>query len=101
MHGWLSPRGPSEVLPKTSFGWFACIFETGLAFLKGGTRGAYSKDGKILLNELGALMLASRGMLVIAPDYLGYGDNKSLFKGCVFLFVIVIKFCDRIGSTDI
>lgn len=81
MHGFLSSQGPSELLPKKPFQWITSIFSAGVGFLTQGMQGAYSSTGKVLLNELGALMLASRGMAVIAPDYLGYGDDKLLFKG--------------------
>jgi len=83
MHGFVSHLGPSEILPKTSFSWFAVIFETAVAFMKGGMTAAYDKDGKSILNQLGSLMLASRGVLVLSPDYLGYsyGNDKALYKG--------------------
>jgi len=81
MHGFVSHLGPSENLPKTSLLWFAAIFETGMAFIKGGMAAAYDKEGKALLNQFGSIMIASRGILVIAPDYLGYGNDKTLYKG--------------------
>jgi len=55
MHGFVSHLGPSEILPKTSFSWFAVLFETAVAFMKGGMTAAYDKDGKSILNQLGSL----------------------------------------------
>ena len=81
MHGFVASQGPSQLLPKTLFLWFATIFETGIAFLTGGMPAAYDTNGKSLLNQLGALMLASKGVFVISPDYIGYGEDKSLYKG--------------------
>lgn len=73
--------GPSEILPRNTFGWLYAPFETAFAFLRGGMIATFSKKGNTVMNEVGALMLASRGFVIVAPDYLGYGDDKSLFKG--------------------
>lgn len=81
LHGLTSSRGPSQVVPKTLWGWLYLMWDTGKTFLMGDFARAYGKEGKALVSANAALMAASRGMAVLAPDYIGYGDDKSLFKG--------------------
>ena len=80
MHRFVASQGPSQLLPKTLFLWFATIFETRFAFITGGISTAYDTNGKSLFNQLGALMLASKGVFVISPDYIEYGQDKTLYK---------------------
>ena len=66
IHGFVTSQGPSQLLPKKLFLWFATTFETGFAFITGGISAAYDTNDKSLLNQLGALMLASKGVIILS-----------------------------------
>lgn len=81
LHGWVSPRGPSQLWPSNVFGWFHSIFKLAFTVLRHGSQGAYGSDGKSVLSMIFPVLLASQGSAVVVPDYIGYGDDKTLFKG--------------------
>lgn len=81
LRGLVTTLGPSQVLPSSLIGWMYAPFVTLFSFFRGGIAAALDTDTKVLANHIGALMMASRGLAVIAPDNLGYGDDKTLYKG--------------------
>lgn len=80
MKGMVSTYAVSSLIPSNMFGWLSVPFETALAFIRGGMLATFDKSGNAVVNLLPAVMLASRGIAVIAPDYLGYGGN-TLHRG--------------------
>jgi len=80
MHGFVSPRGPSQIAPKTVLGWVYYMAELGTMFLLKGLPGIHPLDGKTLFNTIAPVMVATKGAVVLEPDYIGYGNDKTLQK---------------------
>jgi len=92
MHGWIANEGASLFLPNHWIKWILPVIRMVLEFgmislwnTEKALDALYSSKAKIIMGNTGQLMMASKGIIVIAPDYIGYGVNKTLFKGSAVL----------------
>lgn len=84
MHGFdLEGKGPSESFPRSVFSFVKTGIQSIVTQMIYGidkVRTTNQQAKSIVLNN-GAMMMASRGIVVILPDYIGYGNDKNLKKG--------------------
>lgn len=88
MHGFdLEGMGQSEKLPRSMVSFMKSGLNAAMSTVLFGLNYARTSapEVKVMFQNQGAIMLASRGVATIIPDYLGYGDDKKLIKGYVLL----------------